>query len=229
MQRLTAQRIVNAYRRKGFELDERPFALNIFGVRSPNKKSGLFDDTIGYITKNGSGQWEIWQAPATTDTGTYWLKNIWPGQKAAALLAEGQYKGAYQLGTHYTYRALVQTGGPVTIYRDYNRDDITDFNPGTKQSGYFGINIHRANRVGKTTVIADHSAGCQVFQNADDFNELMRQAEKASQKYGNKFTYTLLDQREAARTAVGNAIRVGGVFALGALAFLKLSNRPQSA
>lgn len=222
MQRFTAQQIVNAYRRQGFELDERPFAMNLFGVRSPNKQSGKFDDTLGYVFKNGSGQWEIWQAPGTTDTGTYWLQNIWPGQKAAALLAEGQYKGAYQLGTHYTYRALVQTGGPVTIYRDYNRDAITDFDPATKQSGYFGINIHRAQRVGKTELIADHSAGCQVFQSVDDFNSMLKFAESASQKYGNKFTYTLFDQRQAARTALGNAIRVGGVFALGAFAFIRL-------
>jgi hypothetical protein len=225
MRRFSPQQIVNAYKQKGYELDERPFAMNIFGVRSKNTQSGKFDDTLGYIYKNGSGAWEIWQAPATTDTGTYWLKNIWPGQQGSAILAEGQYKGAYQLGTHYSYRALVQTGGPVTIYRDYNRDAILDFNPGTKQSGFFGINIHRANRVGKTEVIADHSAGCQVFQNVDDFNSFLAFAEKAAARYGNRFTYTLFDERQAARTALGSALRVGALFAASVWAFFSLRRK----
>jgi hypothetical protein len=187
--------ILQAYKQNGYELDERPFAMNIFGIRSNSTQSGKFDDILGYIYKDGSGKWNAVQNPGTTDTGTFYLKNIWPGQTGAALLAPGQYKGAYQLGTHYTYQAFVETGGPVTIYRDYNRDAILDFNNGTKETGYFGINLHRANAYGITQLIANHSAGCQVWQNVDDFNNALQFGREHAARYGNRFTYTLFDLR----------------------------------
>jgi hypothetical protein len=59
----------------------------------------------------------------------------------------------------------------------------------------FGINIHRADSTGTRKTIDKYSAGCQVFASADDFNKFMEMAYKQKDLYGNKFTYTLIDER----------------------------------
>jgi NAD(P)H-nitrite reductase large subunit len=44
--------------------------------------------------------------------------------------------------------------------------------------------------------IGPDSAGCQVFRWVDDFNSMMSLARQSRDRYGNSFTYTLIDQRE---------------------------------
>ena len=84
------------------------------------------------------------------------------------------------------------------------------------RSGLYGINIHRASR-GKNNeaLIGLDSAGCQVFQNESDFNEMMKMAQKSKQVNGNKFTYTLIDERDYIRKRntwiVIAAVTIGGV------------------
>ncbi|MFN8343185.1 MAG: hypothetical protein U0V64_16105 [Cyclobacteriaceae bacterium] len=64
---------------------------------------------------------------------------------------------------------------PVTVIRDYDRNAIPDFDNGSKETGNFRINIHRAESTGSTQII-DQSipAGCQVFKDADDFYAFMQ-------------------------------------------------------
>ena len=95
---------------------------------------------------------------ATTDPGTFLLRNPMQEQ-GTAILAQGQYVNAYELGLHRgQYEALVQQK-PLTIIRDYDRDAKLDFSNGTKTTGYYGINIHRANRTGTTKTVDKNSAG----------------------------------------------------------------------
>jgi hypothetical protein len=211
--------ILNAYKSNGYVLDERPFAMNIFGIRANSTKSGAFDDIIGYLYKDGDGKWNVVQNAGTTDTGTFYLQNPFQGNTGAALLAQGQYKNAYNIGWHYSYQAFVQTGGAVTIYRDYNRDAILDFDNGTKATGYFGINLHRANKVGKTYEIANHSAGCQVWQDADEFNAALEFGKQAKERYGNQFTYTLFDERMDFRQNLRNIVFGSAFVGLGYLTY----------
>ena len=82
---------------------------------------------------------------------------------------------------------------PVTVFRDYNRDAILDWNNGREETGLFGINLHKAGA--NTQDIGKYSAGCQVFQNVSDFEEFMNLARKHKKLHGNTFTYTLIDQR----------------------------------
>jgi len=122
--------------------------------------------------------------------------------QGTAILAQGQYVNAYQIGMHQgKYKALVQMA-PVTIMRDYDRNARLDFLNGRKDTGIFGINIHRAMAKGKTKVIDKFSAGCQVFQNASDFNEFMSMCDNHSSLYGNRFTYTLLDFRAMRKESI---------------------------
>lgn len=191
---------------KGFIINNKPNQLNIVGIRADSTEPNKFDDQIFVFWKNDADQWAGWKAPATTDPGTYWLNNPMQPQ-GTAILKAGQYVDTYKIDLHLgKYKALCQRLKPVTVIRDYDRDAILDFDNGTESTGMYGINIHRANRSGTTLTVDRNSAGCQVFANVDDFNELMKLADIHSAKYGNKFTYTLIDRRAFAREKKKRAV-----------------------
>lgn len=196
----TLKNIVKSVKDKGYKIYEEPYRLNIVGIRNGNPVSqDKFDDRIVFFYYDDKGNLQGRVAIGTTDPSTHYLKN--PMNKSGAgILKGGQYVDTYTIGTHAgKYTALVQRLKPVRVIRDNDRDGFTNFLNG-EQSGYFGINIHRSSR-GKNNVaiIGKDSAGCQVFQNEGDFNEMMKLAEVSSRKYGNKFTYTLLDERDYIR------------------------------
>ena len=197
--------IKSILRSKGYILFTRPFELNIIGIRSKSTKSNRFDDEIHVFYKVHSLKWNYHIYKATTDPGTFWLKN--PLQfEGTAILAQGQYVNAYEIGMHRgQYKALVQKK-PVSILRDYDRNAYLDFLNGKPQSGLFGINIHRALIQGQTKQVDKFSAGCQVFENASDFYEFMAMCEKHRSLYGNQFTYTLVDYRAAKRAGIRLAV-----------------------
>ena len=190
--------ITNALRLKTYEIYNKPYQLNIIGIRSDSIVPNQFDDQIHVFFKNGSNQWVHYIFPATTDPGTYWLKNPLNPQ-GTAILSQGQYRDAYQIGLHRgKYYALVQKR-PVTVLRDYDRNAMLDFHNGRPETGMFGINIHHASVNGTTKTVDNYSAGCQVFANIIEFNLFMQLCEKHKQLYGNNFTYTLIDKRAIAR------------------------------
>lgn len=190
--------ILNDY---GYELNTQPYQLNIVGLRSKSTEANRFDDEIHVFYKKQDGKWNYHIYPATTDPGTFWLNNPMYDQ-GTAILAQGQYKNAYAIGMHKgKYEALTQVR-PVTIIRDYDRDALLDFYNGNLDTGYFGINIHRAESEGTTKVIGKYSAGCQVFQNAEDFQSFLKLCDVHKQLYGNSFTYTLIDFRAINRITI---------------------------
>jgi len=179
---------------QGYEIYTKPYQLNIVGIRSHNAAANRFDDEIHVFYKNNINKWIYHVYFATTDPGTFWLRNpAYP--QGTAILAQGQYKNAYAIGLHRgKYKALKQVK-PVTVIRDYDRDAFLDFDNGIKQTGIFGIDIHRAESSGSTHYVDKYSAGCQVFQNATDFDQFMQLCERHRWLYSNAFTYTLIDQR----------------------------------
>ena len=186
--------ILRYMRSQDYVIYEEPYKLNIFGVRNAQSQPNKFDDDIYVFYKNNNGIWEVNKYPATTDTGTYYLLNPY-SNLGSAMMKEGQYVDAYQRGIHISYLALVQVK-PIVVYRDYDRNATFDFNQ-DEMKGLFGINIHRA---GENSVNVDTwSAGCQVFQKRDDFNEFMEMTAKQEDLYGNSFTYTLIDERAIQR------------------------------
>ena len=58
----------------------------------------------------------------------------------------------------------------------------------------FGINIHRSRKYGEADLVNSYSAGCQVFKNTNDFNDFMKLIQKSADKFGNAFTYTLINE-----------------------------------
>lgn len=203
--------IVKSLTQSSYAIYQDLYRLNIVGVRSDTTVPNRFDDTIHVFYKDSSGRFAHHDYKATTDPGTYWLKNPMMAQ-GTAILAQGQYKDGYQIGMHRgKYFALVQRL-PVTVIRDYDRNAVLDFYNGQRQTGMFGINIHKASASGTSVTVDHHSAGCQVIASAAHFSEFMRLCERHRNLYGNKFTYTLVDQRAIARTALREAaISVGAV------------------
>jgi len=204
---------------KGYKVYDKPYQLNIVGVRNDSATPNKFDDILYAFWKDDKDKWNGSFYTITTDPGTYWLKN--PMNKlGAAILKDGQYIDAYKIGLHRgEYKALIEQK-PVTVLRDYDRNAILDFNNGKEDTGNFGINIHRAGSKGTTINVDKWSAGCQVFENADDFANFLNLAEKHSGLYGNNFTYTLVDERAYNRMFRRRSLYVVGLIGVGLLSFI---------
>jgi len=168
------------------------YNLNIIGIRSKDHQPNKFDDRICVVYKDDDG-WITRTWSCTTEPGKYWLENP-INVSGTAILVPGQYRGVYKIGKHRgQYDALVQTAGRVKTYRDDNKDEIIDADVSTQEEGYFGINIHKAGQ--RSTQIDRWSAGCQVFANAEDFDDFMDICRKQTSVRGwRTFTYTLVEE-----------------------------------
>lgn len=192
-------RMVKIYHKLGYETFVKGyFNLNIGGIRTNDPESNVFNDWIFcfYWAESNGGvvpQFFMWEA--TTDPGLYYLQrpiNVY----GTAILKEGQYKNTFAIDYHNgKYLALCQRLAPVTVYRDRNKDNVLDF-VGPEQTGFFGVNIHRASYLSIVGQVGKFSAGCQVFKNPGHFKDFMTIADAAAEIYGNKFTYTLLTESQ---------------------------------
>lgn len=219
---MVLQKLRAILKHKGYKLYTRPYELNIVGLRSASTIPNRFDDEIHVFYKVSPIKWNYHVYKATTDPGTFWLRNPLQPQ-GTAILAQGQYVNAYEMGLHRgKYLALVQRK-PVTIMRDYHRDASLDFYNGKKTTGLYGINVHRANSTGTTKTVDKYSAGCQVFENAKAFQEFLRLCESHRSMYGNKFTYTLIDFRAVKRETYRRIAVGAGIIGLLAVGFIALS------
>lgn len=211
-------RIRAIYRHKGWTINERPFELNLLGLRAKSTVANRFDDEFFVLWRNEKGNWETAIFPCTTDPGTYWLENPMQPQ-GTAILKEGQYRNAYQIGLHQGKYPAITQKSPVSVIRDYDRNHLLDFANGNVATGNFGINIHRASTNGTSKTVDMHSAGCTVLANAEDFKQLMAMADRHRKLYGNSFTYSLFDFRSLRRETLRRAV-VGStaLLAIGGLA-----------
>jgi hypothetical protein len=160
------------------------FDFHFVGIRSKANLPNQFDDLFGIIKGN-----EVKWFTCTTNPGTHWLKNLL-NPKGAALLKPNQYVDTWGIGLHQgKYEALTQQK-PVTVFRDKDLDDLAEETAVT-DTGIFGINIHRANNKMVSKIIDKWSAGCQVLNDPNNFNQLMNECKSSGKKL---FTYTLLKE-----------------------------------
>lgn len=222
--------MVHLFDKKGYTMKNRPYELNIVGVRSNSLKGGFIDE-IHFFYKNGSGKWIYSVCKGTTDPGTFYLNDpAYP--KTTAILAEGQY-GGFQLGYKGALLTL-SSRKPLRVVRNYNRTSILDLKNGIEEVKSTNINIIHANfeQSPSGTVIGyddfnqKHNEGAQVLAYFDDYQKLMRAALKSEKLYGNDFTYTLIDlraeQRRQARHLALGALIVATVVTLWFKAVSKL-------
>lgn len=173
--------------------DGRGYDLNLVGIRTASIEENLFNDWLMLFYRYQDA-WTYCAFPCTTDPGTYYRLNPL-NVKGTAVLKPGQYRGAYMIGRHRGYKALQQKG-PVTVYRDANRDTKLDTEGMEQETGVFAINIHRANAYRTSTEVGKWSAGCQVLQDPTHFAMLLQLCDKAAEIHGNSFSYTLLEERD---------------------------------
>jgi len=215
-------RMVDILAAKRYAVYRRPYELNIVGVRSRRTKSNRFDDELHCFFRNANDSvWEYFVWPVTTDPGTYYLHSPISRDMGTAILAQGQYVNAYALGLHKgRQKALVQRG-PVTVIRDYDRDARLDFNSGRQERGLFGINIHcMENPASNSREVDRRSAGCTDFAKLDDFKKFIGLCEVHERKYGNQFTYTLVDFRAERRETLRRLAIAGSATAVAGAAVL---------
>ena len=193
---LIVENLKSIFKKKNYAFfdNNKPYNVNIIGVRSNQTKANEFDDCLFLIYRDDDKSWTVHSYQMTTDIGIRYLKTP-INEDGAAILIPGQYRGIYSVSKHRgKYDALCQKNGKVRVWRDDDRDKILDMDDSTIQEGYFGINIHRAAAVGEVEHVNGYSAGCQVFKAARDFNEFMVLIKLSAQKYNNKFTYTLITE-----------------------------------
>lgn len=182
----------NVFKAKNYVFQE-DGKLNIIGIRNRDTLgSDLFDDELYLIWKAANG-WCVKHYPITTDPGKRYYGQRMVNPKGTAILKAGQYRNVYKIGLHKnTYTALVQRNGPVTVYRDNNQNGILEIIPGNTDTGFFGINLHKAGT--NSTYVGGWSAGCQVFKKEADFNEFLAICKSLESANNGKFTYTLLEK-----------------------------------
>ena len=187
--------IVDVMRGKGYRVFENPNGhdLNLVGIRNSTSEANRFDDWI-CVFYWYDGIWNQFAFPGTTDPGTFYLANPL-NLRGTAIMKPGQYRRAYRVGKHKGYKALQQSG-PITVYRDNNKDDELDTTGNDEDEGLHAVNIHRANRVRASTRVDRWSAGCQVMQDPDHFDFFMTLCSRGADKFGNSFTYTLLESED---------------------------------
>lgn len=134
----------------------------------------------------------------TTDPGAYWLEHPM-NTLGAAVLKPGQWVNGWSLGFHQNkpdHEALVQTG-KIIVYRDDDKDNVSE-SSATLDNGLFGVNIHGSNKLGTTMKIGKWSAGCQVFNEWAKKEEFISICKMFKASHGNKFTYTLIEEKDLA-------------------------------
>lgn len=174
-----AERIIAYCEDKDYQIDRNPGEKNIIYVEGMNPDGTLNEDQLNVwndlrmVIEFKNEKPEIigcWQA--TTEPGRYYVMNAM-NSKGAARIAFGQYR-AWRLGPHGNadrHEALIQTGGPVTVHRDKNRDGSRAGD--MVESGYFGINQHWGGDSPESD-IGRWSAGCQVGRTRQGHREFMK-------------------------------------------------------
>ena len=201
---LAAKVLADQYKKvledKGFAFFENgDYNLNIIGVRNDSGDASKFDDFINVLYKV-DGDWVCDTYPITTEPGVSILRRPLKAvaHKGTAILVPNQYRGTYKIdwhgNQHKGHMALCQRGGQVSVWRDNNRDSTPDTH-GPEDKGWYGINIHKHRGSDARVNTGGVSAGCQVFQSSKDFAEFMETCDDARDKWGNSFTYTLLEEK----------------------------------
>lgn len=197
MKYLTREQVFERMRRKGhtiFENDSRDFNLNIIGIRSKSAKLDEFGCQLMLAWKY-KGEWFDKSYQITTYPGKTYLMERLLNPLGCAILAPGQYLHAYKIDLHRgKYKALCQKLGKVKVFRDADMDNQFDMLSSSLMEGFYGINIHNSPDKQRTVRVGFHSAGCQVFADDSEYDSFMKIVSKASDIYGNKFSYTLLEE-----------------------------------
>lgn len=192
----TTEKLLGEMKDRGhavFMNDSRNYNLNIIASRDPDPVLDRFGCVLSLLWSY-EGKLHLKNYRITTLPGSYFMKVVLLNREGCAIIKPGQYRGVYSPGLHRgKYLALCQRNGPVTVYRDGDRDNEFDMNPDREDEGWFGINIHRCGASGTVPKVGKNSAGCLVFQSHLDFNDFMKLVIQSEENWGDHFSLTVLD------------------------------------
>jgi hypothetical protein len=190
MRRHLMPELISTLKRLGYRVFERgDYNLNIVAIRNtaePNADG--FNDQLAVFYKS-SGVWCFHSFDITTDPGVPF--RLAPMHKdGTAQLVPGQHSGAYVIGQHKGYPALVQAK-PLPFWRDNDKNAAFDTS-GDIITAMIGANIHRADAKRRANVVGTYSAACQVFACPNEYALFMALCACSADRFGNRFTYTLM-------------------------------------
>jgi len=192
MKKFTTKKIIAALKKHNHPFFKGDYNLNLIGVRSSDTDANTFNDFLVVLCEI-DGKQEMYVFPMTTDPGVYYRESP-INVNGTAVLVPGHYRACWKIGAHRgQYHALVQRG-EMAVYRDNSHDSEIDFDGSSVETGFFGINLHRANKNRSSLRVDKWSAGCQVLANPEDFDFVMKLVDESAKKYGDKFSYTLLEE-----------------------------------
>jgi hypothetical protein len=194
---ITVDSLLKAYRNVGrepFGYDpQKPYNLNIIGVRSDDMTPDIFNDCLAVLWEDEFG-WNLIAHKGTTDPGAFYLKNPM-NVNGTFILAPGFHKGLWTWALHKGKPAFKQAG-VAKGWRDADRDnefDMTDANM-VEVPASACINGHAGGR--NSTVVGRWSAGCQVRAREVD-HELLEAIVSVSLEYwGNSFSNMLFTESQ---------------------------------
>jgi len=215
-------RMIRYLKSQNYEVYEKPYQLNIVGVRNKVKDSGTitnkFDDWCWVFYKTDQGQWDLRKYSITTSPGFNPRSTLLPngpGGSGVAMLAYGQYRNKWKLGYHQKRtgkpggKINEKTGQPAPEHRALCYATTAHIRqapngqqyliPGQGQiiTGAIGINIHHSSDSGTSPAVFNWSEGCQVFAQRQQHDEFIRLCDQHVLKTSiGTFTYTLIPQRE---------------------------------
>jgi len=214
-------RIVEAMQRKGYKILTRPYEANIVGIRKQyegQKYSNSFKDDLYVFYKiQENSNWQVWKFKISTMPGFYYGQEVGddfkidvtgkstfsikqskkmlsrgtPPNNGLGIMMEAQYLNIYQIGQHAGSPAL-KALGPHKFYRDNSPGDTIRYTG--RGQGFTDMHVHKGFPGGAK--VNNWSEGCQVFQSESQLNKLISLLQEHKNRYGNKFNYTLMLDRD---------------------------------
>jgi hypothetical protein len=206
-----ADKIIQALKKKNYVVFDKPYEMNIVGIRynKPGQPyTNKFNDRLYVVYKNDEGALKSIWWPISTVPGQYGSKQDSKvngeykilhkdvpkirERGGLGILKPAQYLNSWTIGEYKGEKALRPS--QQKFYRDVNNGNpnITYSKEG---SGYAGMLIHKAfnrDQGANTYGVYNWSEGCQVIPNPSHLDQFFNLLEKHKNKYGNKFTYTLI-------------------------------------
>jgi hypothetical protein len=184
----TYEQIEKMFSEKGFKFFKGNLNINLFAIRK-HVNTNVFDDEF-FIAYEEDGQKKVISYPCTTESGKFYL-NSPMNPKGTAIMVPGQYRSAYSFGMHQGKYECLRQEKAIKYWRDNDKDGEHDLS-GKVYEEIAYTNIHHAGVDSKS--VDKWSAGCIVFKNLANFNSMMELAHKSAKVYGDKFTFTLIDE-----------------------------------
>ena len=213
--------ILDALRKKGYVVYDKPWQMNIVGVRYqyPGQAySDKFIDRLYLVYKNDDGATKCVWYPITTIPGKWGdktesknktiLHKDLPKMKdrgGIGIMKPAQYVDSWVIGEHLGEKALRPQKQKFYRDKELGSDKITYSIEG---EGYAGMLIHKAfvRSHGKNTYgVGNWSEGCQTIPDPAHLDQFFGLLDKHKTKYGNKFTYTLITSKDVENAQSGTS------------------------